>query len=48
MTLNTKTFPQDPGSGTDGAPAVAVGVAAHYKRNVATQEELLLHIIKVS
>jgi hypothetical protein len=24
-----------------------VGVAAHYKQNVASQEEVLLHIVKV-
>ena len=44
------TFLQDPGSeGRDErAQVTVVGVAAHYKRNVAAQEELLLHVVKVS
>ena len=42
-------FWQEPGSAgqDEHAQATVVGVAAHYKRNVAAQEELLLHVVKV-
>lgn len=40
---------QDPGSvgREDDAEVTVVGVGAHYRRNVAAQEELLLHVVKV-
>lgn len=47
--FNSPNLLQDPGSdgGEGDGQAIVVGVAAHYKKNVASQEELLLHIVKV-
>ena len=44
------SFLKDPGSVgcEDDADVVVVGVGAHFKRGVAAQEELLLHIVKAS
>ncbi len=44
-----RAFYLDPRSDSDTGEgcATVVAVAAHYKRNVASQEECLLHIVKV-